>query len=135
MRTCLYWFIQLTWGLPLNIIGAIIAIVLICRGSMPQRFGYAIYFETGENWGGVNFGGFFFVQKSASTQLKRHEYGHSFQNLMLGVLMPFLVNIPSAMRYHYRNYKKAKGHHLPPYDRFWCEGWATKLGEKYYKGD
>ena len=133
MRKFLYWFIQLTWGLPLNIIGGIIAFVLLCKGDNPQKFGYAIYFEIGENWGGVNFGGFFFVQKKASTQLKRHEYGHSFQNMMLGLFMPLLVNIPSAIRYHYRNYKKAKGHSLQPYDRFWCEGWATKLGNKYYK--
>ena len=64
--------------------------VLLCKGDNPQKFGYAIYFEIGENWGGVNFGGFFFVQKKASTQLKRHEYGHSFQNMMLGLFMPLL---------------------------------------------
>ena len=134
MSKFLYWSIQLTWGLPLNIVGGIIAVVFICKGNKPQKFGYAIYFEMGENWGGVNFGGFFFVQKNASVPLKRHEYGHSFQNMMLGVFMPFLVNIPSAIRYHYRNYKKAQGHSLQDYDRFWCEGWATKLGNKYYKG-
>ena len=134
MNTFLYWFIQLTWGLPLNIIGAILAFVLICRGHKPQTFGHAIYFEIGNNWGGVNFGGFFFVQQKASMHIKRHEYGHGFQNMMLGVFMPLLVNIPSAIRYHYRNYRKTKGHSLQPYDRFWCQGWATKLGDKYYKG-
>jgi len=134
MSKSLYWFIQLSWGLPLNVIGGIIAFVLICKGNKPRKFGYAIYFEMGENWGGVNFGGFFFVQKNASTQIKRHEYGHSFQNLMLGIFMPLFVNIPSAIRYHYRNYKKAQGHYLQPYDHFWCERWATKLGDKYYKG-
>lgn len=135
MSKFLYWFIQLTWGLPLNIMGGIIALLLINRGKRSQKFGYAIYFEVGENWGGVNLGGFFFVQKSATTQLKRHEYGHSFQNMMLGVFMPLIVTIPSAIRYHYRNYQKAKSHSLQSYDCFWCEGWATKLGNKYYKGD
>jgi len=133
MRTILYWFVQLTWGIPLNAIGAAIALVLLISGCRPQRFGYAIYCETGKNWGGVNYGGFFFVQKNASTQLKAHEYGHSFQNLMLGPLMPFIVTIPSAIRYHYRNYLRAKGHSLPPYESFWCESWATRLGAKYYK--
>ena len=51
--------------------------------------------------------------------------------------MPFLVSIPSAMRYWYREYlvrKKKKLHsELPPYDSIWFEGWATKLGDKYYK--
>jgi hypothetical protein len=129
MSTFLYWFIQLTWGLPLNLVGGMIAFVLIGMGHKPKTFGYAIYFEIGHNWGGVNFGGFFFVQKNASMHLKRHEYGHSFQNMMLGVFMPLLVTIPSAIRYHYRNYRRAKGHSLPPYDHFWCESWATRLGE------
>ena len=133
MNRFLFWFLQLTWGLPLNLIGGVMAILLICRGYKPQRFGHAIYFEVGQSWGGVNFGGFFFVQKNASQPLKRHEYGHSFQNILLGVFMPFLVNIPSAIRYHYRSYKKAKGYSLAPYDRFWCEGWATRLGDKYYR--
>ncbi len=134
MNPFLYWFIQLTWGLPLNLVGAMMALLLLATGYKPQLFGYAIYFEIGRNWGGVNFGGFFFVQKHAGLPIKKHEYGHSFQNMMLGVLMPLLVNIPSAIRYHYRNYRKAKGYPLQPYDRFWCEGWATKLGDKYYKG-
>lgn len=133
MRKFLYWFIQLTWGLPLNLFGAAIALVLLFRGCKPKIFGYAIYFEVGRNWGGVNFGGFFFVQKNANTLLKSHEYGHGFQNLLLGPLMPFLVTIPSTVRYHYRNYLRGKGYSLPPYDQFWCEGWATRLGVKYYK--
>ena len=127
----LYWLVQLTWGIPLNIIGVVVALVFVLSGHRPKRFVYAIYFEVGRNWGGVNLGGFFFVQKNASLVLKQHEYGHSFQNMMLGVLTPFVINIPSAIRYHYRNYKRAKGHILTPYDEFWCESWATKLGKKY----
>ncbi|WP_071393444.1 hypothetical protein [Bacillus tuaregi] len=133
MRTFLFWLMQLTWGIGLNVIGAIIALGLLAKGSRLKRFGYALYCETGNHWGGVNFGGFFFVQKNANLQLKSHEYGHCFQNLMLGPLMPFLVTIPSAIRYHYRSYKRAKGFALPPYDSFWCEGWATRLGVKYYQ--
>ncbi|WP_428910028.1 hypothetical protein [Niallia sp. Krafla_26] len=131
MRTFLYWLVQLTWGIPINIIGAGVAFLLICKGYKPRRFCHAVYFEVGRNWGGVNFGGFFFVQKDATLTLKRHEYGHGFQNMMLGVLMPFLIHIPSAIRYHYRNYKRAKGFNLTPYDAFWCESWATRLGEKH----
>ena len=133
MKTFLYWLIQLTWGLPLTFVGGLISLVLIGMGNKPRKFGYSIYFEVGQNWGGVNFGGFFFVQKNASHHLKSHEYGHSFQNMVLGFFMPFLVSIPSSLRYHYRKYKRKKGHSLQPYDQFWCEGWATRLGEKYDK--
>ncbi|WP_227397020.1 hypothetical protein [Jeotgalibacillus aurantiacus] len=131
MNIYLYWLIQLSWGLLINLVGLLIAAVLICRGIKPKRFHHAVYFEFGEKWGGVNFGGFFFVQKNAPHRLKSHEYGHSFQNLFLGPIMPFAVNIPSAVRYHYRKYQLSKGHKLKPYDDFWCEGWATRLGQKH----
>ena len=113
MKTFLYWLIQLTWGLPLTFVGGLISLVLIGMGTS-RKFGYGIYFEVGQNWGGVNFGGFFFVQKNASHHLKSHEYGHSFQNMVLGFFMPFIVSIPSSLRYHYRKYKRKKG---IPYNR------------------
>jgi hypothetical protein len=133
MKGVLYWFIQLTWGICLTAIGGILTFVFILMGHKPRRFGYSIYVEVGKHWGGVNFGGIFFVQKGASISLKSHEYGHSFQNLWLGPLMPFLITIPSAIRYHYRIHMHAKGHSLGPYEDVWFEKWATELGERYYK--
>lgn len=81
-------------------------------------------------------GGFCVVDKYASLSLQRHEAGHSLQNILLGPLMPFLVAIPSAVRYWYREYqvkkkKKLRGE-LPPYESIWFEGWATRLGNKYF---
>lgn len=131
MNRYLFWLIQLSWGLLINIPGLLVAFILICSGKKPQRYNYAIYFEAGERWGGVNFGGFFFVQKHASERLKSHEYGHCFQNLYLGPLMPFTVTLPSAVRYHIRAHQAKKGVTLKPYDSFWCESWATRLGEKH----
>lgn len=135
MKCFLFWLTQLTWGLPINLLGIFVSIFCLCKGIHPKRFGYALYFEIGEKWGGVNFGGFFFIQKNGSNQLKSHEYGHSFQTLLLGPFTPFIILIPSATRYHYRNYKANKGISLPPYDAFWCEGWATSLGHKYSPQD
>lgn len=129
----LYWLIQLTWGIGLTAIGGMVTLLLLLTGYKPNLFGYAVYMEVGKSWGGLNLGGFFFVQKGASTALKQHEYGHSIQNLWLGLLTPFIITLPSAIRYHYRNYRSRKGDILPPYNAFWPEQWATDLGEKYYK--
>jgi len=133
MKVILYWFIQSTWGFCLTAIGGVLTLLFLLAGLRPKVFGYSVYVEVGKQWGGLNLGGFFFVQKGASLSLKRHEYGHSFQNLGLGPLMPFLITIPSAIRYHYRNYKQRKGCSLKAYDAFWCEKWATDLGYKYYR--
>ena len=132
-----FWILSLTWGLPMTLIGALVALALLITGHKPKRFHHFIYFEVGYNWGGVEVGGFFVVDKYASERTKRHEAGHGIQNIILGPLMPFLVSIPSAIRYWYFRYlvasKKKLHSDLPPYDSIWFEGWATKLGDKYYK--
>lgn len=60
--------------------------------------------------------------------------GHAIQNIILGVFMPFVVCIPSAVRYWWREWVKHRGRSatLPPYDSIWFEGWASRLGEKYF---
>lgn len=131
-----YWFVSLTWGLPMTLLGALIAIALLITGHKPKRFHYNVYFEVGERWGGLEAGGFFFVNRHASQYIKQHEAGHGLQNLMLGMFMPFVICIPSAIRYLYRKYLLRSGkkrfYELPDYDSIWFEGWATRLGRKYF---
>lgn len=131
-----YWFVSCTWGAVMTLIGALCAVALLVTGHKPKRFHYSIYFEVGNGWGGFEAGGFFFVNKNASLHIKQHEAGHGIQNLMLGPIMLFLVSIPSMCRYWYREIVvrtgKKKSWELPAYDSIWFEGWATKLGEKYF---
>lgn len=101
IKMILYWFLQCTWGIIMTLAGAVGAIVMLCKGEKPKRFGYAVYFVHGHDWGGVCLGGFFFVsQESDHLKTKTHEYGHSFQNALLGPLFPFVVGAPSMIRYH-----------------------------------
>ena len=129
----------MTWGLPLTLCGAIAAVVLLITGRRPKTFHGLICFEIGNGWGGFNAGAFFFVCKDATESTKRHEAGHGLQNIIFGVFMPFVVTIPSVIRYWYREYLvRYKGvcyWDLPDYDAIWFEGWATQLGEKYFKNN
>ena len=137
VKGILFWVLSLSWGLPMTLFGAICAFALLVTGHKPQRFHYFVYFEVGSGWGGFEAGGFFFVNKNPSQHIKQHESGHGLQNIMLGVLMPFLVSIPSMIRYWYRELivrsGKKKYSELPDYDSIWFEGWATRLGEKHFK--
>ena len=47
--------------------------------------------------------------------------------------MPFVVCIPSAVRYWYREFKYHRKKLTPPtkYDDIWFEGQATKWGSEY----
>lgn len=90
VKGILFWVLSLSWGLPMTLFGAICAFALLVTGHKPQRFHYFVYFEVGSGWGGFEAGGFFFVNKHPSQHIKQHESGHGLQNIMLGVLMPFL---------------------------------------------
>lgn len=129
-----FWLLSLTWGLPLTLFGTIVALGFLITGHKPKRFYCFIYFETGSGWGGFEGGPIFFVEKSASLSMKCHEAGHGLQNIMFGVFMPFIVSIPSCIRYWYHKYKTCKGlgNTLPAYDSIWFEGQATRLGDKYF---
>lgn len=133
----LFWVLSLTWGLPMTLIGLITTIVLICCGYKPKRNMYGWYTEVGEDWGGADLGPFCVVNKYPSRHILNHEFGHAIQNCYLGPLFPFMVAIPSAIRYWYRElivrFGKKKYYELPPYDSIWFEGLATGIGDKYWE--
>ena len=124
-----------TWGLPVNIGGAVVALGMLATGHKPKRFGSCICFEAGKNWGGGSLGVFLFTCRNASRRLMEHEHGHSIQNCFYGPLMPFAVNLPSTTRYWYRRVvqKMFPGRTLPPYDSVWFEGEASRLGREFMK--
>ena len=133
MKKSTFYLLSFTWGLPMTLVGCIVALCLLITGHKAKRWGYSWYFEVGENWGGVELGAFFLTDKTTSTHTKNHEFGHGIQNCYFGFLMPFIVCIPSAIRYWYREImERAKPHKaLPPYDSVWFEGQATRLGNYY----
>ena len=128
----LFYVLSLTWGLPMTLIGAVCALFLILTNHKPKRHGGCIYFSVCENWGGLELGLFFIVDKNESEHTKNHEFGHAIQNCKYGFLMPFIVCIPSAIRYHYRNWRTKRGlTNATDYDDIWFEREATELGYAY----
>ena len=126
----LYYLLSFTWGLPMNIIGGIVAIVQLCKGRRPRKYGWCWCFELPVNYG-LDLGIFFIAPINGSAYIKNHELGHSIQNVHFG---PFTIGVsfvPSAIRYQVRNMQKKRGRALPAYDDIWFEGQATKSGEKF----
>ena len=132
MKTFLFYLLSFTWGLPMTIVGCVVAAALRITGHKPKRWGLCWYFEVGEKWGGLELGVFFLVQKRSSRHTRCHELGHALQNCVFGPLMPMIVSIPSAVRYHYRLFliRVVGVTKLPSYDAIWFEGQATRWGEK-----
>lgn len=129
-----HFILNITWGLPLTLIGAIVALVLICTKHKPKRFGGCIYFNVGRSWGGLELGLFFILDRHNVVHTRRHEFGHSVQNMIFGPLMIPIVCIPSAIRYWYRELKYHRKGVVPPtaYGDIWFEHQADVYGAKYY---
>lgn len=126
----LFYFLSFTWGLPMTLVGMLVALVLLLTGHKPKTWNYCLYFNVGENWGGCSIGPVFLTGKKEYESVNNHEHGHAIQNCFLGVFMPFVVALPSAIRYQYLTHKYFnKGKEPPkPYDSIWFEHSATVLG-------
>lgn len=125
MKKHTFYLLSFTWGLPLTLIGLVVALVLLCLGKKPKKWGWCYCFEIGRYWGGLELGIIFITDKDSSDHTRNHEHGHAIQNCRYGFLMPFIVCIPSAIRYWYR---EISGNTKTPYDAIWFEGEATRLG-------
>ena len=138
LKRILFYIISLTWGGIMTAIGLVVLLVTLPFGKFGIYHG-RIYKRIGKNWGGVELGCFFLCDNSADEYILAHESGHGLQNCLWGPLMPFVICIPSAIRYWYRefiwHFNKEKFNKLPEYDAIWFEGQATKWGKKYVTTD
>ena len=127
----IFWLLSLTWGLPMTLVGAAAALILIMKNYVPTRWGPCWLFVVGEGWGGINLGPVIIVSRTAKIRIFCHEVGHALQNCLWGPLFPFIIAIPSAIRYWYREWTKPTTN----YDDIWFEGQATRWGIKYLNNE
>lgn len=127
MKSFIYYLLQFTYGILMNAIGSIVFIIVVCFTHNVQRHYHSIVTITEHQFGGLSLG-IFTIASSNSDYILNHELGHSYQNIMFGPLFPFIVAIPSVIRYWYREIKKP----TTSYDSIWFEGQATRIGTKVY---
>lgn len=84
--------------------------------------------------GAFSCGPFTVTPPYQSRGLLSHEAGHAIQNIMYGPLMPFIVSLPSVIRFYHRAriQKKNPQAQLSDYDSIWFEAQATKLGIRHF---
>ena len=130
----LFHLLSFTWGILTTLCGCIVALAMLAIGHKPHKFCDHIYFKVGKKpWGGLELGWIFFLTDCRPTEyLKRHEVGHSLQACIFGPLMPFVVSLPSIIRYWYREIRSRRGlkNNTGYYD-IWFEKQASDFGEKY----
>lgn len=128
------YLIQWTWGLPVNIVGGIA--YLICTKILKHphsKFGYANIVYLPWNAGGLSMGLFIFVRDEKEKEewlynVRIHEYGHTWQCLLLGPLYYLIVAIPSVIWCNC--FAKYREKNNISYYKLYCEAWANVWGEK-----
>ncbi len=128
----LYYILMFTWGFTTSFIGLLTTLCLLISGQKPYAMHGIWKFEVVESWGGASLGCMFIRDTTSADSVDRHEVGHTYQNCILGPLFPFIVAIPSAIRWHIYNHKKKKGEYVKPYDSIWFEGSATDIGDELF---
>ena len=134
MKKFLFYFWQWTWGLSVNLVGGIA--YLICKYIKKydtDRVGYAYIVLIPWNQGGLSLGLFIFMKKDSPREIwdyntRIHEYGHTWQCLLLGPFYWVVVAIPSAIWCNFfEGYRKKNN---VSYYKLYCEKWANDWGQK-----
>lgn len=131
MRKFLFYLIQWTYALPQNLIGLTLFLYFRLKYHCPaERFRFAIW--TG--WprkDGVSLGTFIFTGKADSEALKKHEYGHSLQSLILGPLYLPVIGLPSILWANAKRLARKWQSGQKDYYEFYPEKWANRLGKTH----
>ena len=129
----LFYIIQWTWGLPVNLIGGIVYLICKLLGRRQEKIGYAYYTFLPWNQGGLTLGLFIFMKdnhpnKTWTYNTIIHEYGHTWQTLLLGPLYWLVIAIPSAIWCNF--FEKYRKKNNVSYYVFYPEKWANYNGER-----
>ena len=136
-----FYLVQLTWGLPQTLVGAVL--YLAVPGEKGERFRCAFV----NRWRisrGLSLGPFIFVpdylkgadhpktieyMKKRQEMLFVHEYGHCIQSLLFGPFYLPLFAFPSMIWAGIPSFERMRNARKYSYYRFYTEKFANFLGE------
>ncbi len=141
LRWSLYALAQWTWGLPQNLVGLAL-LLLLGRQQRQWYHGALVTWYRGRPWlartGYVSLGMFIFVdgalQPPVRDQVLVHEYGHTIQSLCFGPLFLLTVGVPSVLWAGIHARRLRMGRKTSRYTARYPESHANYLGERVTKG-
>ena len=124
-------FLLYVWQFPQNIAGFVISRKARASNSLiPLSFKVRVYWVKGFFGSAVSLGQYIvidevFMNSKESVNIKKHEYGHSRQSVMLGWLYLPVVGLPSLVR---NIYARLRHKDEKRYYGGFPENWADRLG-------
>ena len=136
MKKFLFYLVQWTWGLPVNLVGGIIYLICKAKGRKQKKFQNAYITYLPWNQGGLSLGLFIFMRENHKSKIWTynthiHEYGHTYQCLLLGVFYWLIIALPSAIWCN--AFEKYRRKNNVSYYVFYPEKWANAWGQKFTK--
>lgn len=132
-KTAGYILLQCTWGVIQTCLG--FALYVYYRRSPHTWYHGAVYTKWKQD-GGISLGLFIFTpdqDEDWCRQMAVHEYGHTWQSLMLGPLYLIVIGIPSILWARLPYCIQLRREKKLPYSAFYPEQWADRLGAKMIK--
>lgn len=126
----LYTILQCTWGGIQTLAG--LALFLWFAKAPHQCYHGAIHTKWNVD-GGISLGLFIFTPDSEEEwcrQMAVHEYGHTWQSLILGPFYLIAVGIPSIIWCKCPGLIEIRKKKHLPYSAFYTERWADELGAR-----
>lgn len=129
----IFYLIQWTWGLPVNIFGLILFLIFGSNKYRKEKFCNAYITYLPKKFGGVSLGLFIFMAEGRpenwAYNTRIHEYGHTIQCLLLGPFYWFVIGIPSSVWCNFFEGYRRKNN--ISYYKLYCESWANAWGQKW----
>ena len=104
LRAILFYLIQWTWGLPQNLVGLAVLLLLGKQERYHMHGALVTIFEKNRllnQRGAVSLGRYIFIPDSWDEDYARrtavHEYGHTVQSMILGPFYLLAVGLPSVI--------------------------------------
>lgn len=123
----IYWI----WCFPQMIAGLFLR--LFVKVELKEKYKNAVIYKCNLKSGSISLGNKIFLCKEHwnDEYVKKHEYGHCKQGLILGWLYLIIIGIPSITWCNcFSKYRARKNVN---YYSFYTERWANKLGGIYDK--
>ena len=134
-------FLHWTWGNMQTVAGLVLYLIYI---KSPHTYYRGVVKTAWPKNSGLSMGFFIFTPSEETdgnkdermdycNQVMVHEYGHTFQALLLGPLYPFVIGIPSLSWANIPYFRKLREKKHILYTWLFCEKWASDWGEKVTK--
>lgn len=126
-----YTFIQCSWGALQSLAGFLL--YLYCRIRQGEAIRSMYQGSICTCWrskNGISLGLFIFA---ADDEMKKHEYGHTLQSLLLGPLYLLVIGLPSFIWANLPYFQQLRKKKNIDYYSFWTERWANHLADCFEK--